>query len=104
MIRVRFSKLLDLGYIHMALIAPPLRNYFSLGATGASSSMPKISQGVLLSAPIPLPPFPEQHRIAAKVDELMALCDELESRITVNSTSRRQLLEAAIEETLNGAI
>lgn len=30
---------------------------------------------------IPLPPLPEQHRIVAKVDELMALCDQLASQL-----------------------
>ncbi len=98
MIRVRFSESLALRFIHTALISPPLRQYFSTSAAGASSSMPKISQGVLLNAPIPLPPLGEQHQIVAKVDELMTLCDELESRLTTTATTRRQFLEATLHE------
>ena len=51
---------------------------------------------------LPLPPLTEQHRIVAKVDELMALCDELEARITTTATTRRQLLEATLVEALSG--
>ncbi len=48
----------------------------------------------------PLPPLAEQHRIVAKVDELMALCDELEARFTTIATARRQLLEATLSEAI----
>jgi restriction endonuclease S subunit len=51
---------------------------------------------------VPLPPLAEQHRIVAKVDELMALCDELEARLTTASATRRQLLEATLHEALAG--
>ena len=53
---------------------------------------------------IPLPPLAEQHRIVAKVDELMALCDRLETQLTIVQTESRRLLEAAVHEALNGVI
>jgi type I restriction enzyme, S subunit len=101
MIRVRFSESLALRFIHTALISPPLRQYFSTSAAGASSSVPKISQGILLNAPIPIPPLGEQHQIVAKVAELMALCDELETQFTEASTTRRHLLESTLKEVLS---
>ena len=84
----------------MTLISPPLRRYFSVKATGASSSMPKISQGVLLNAFIPLPPLAEQHRIVARVDELMTLCDQFEVQFTATEADSRRLLEAVLHEAL----
>ena len=45
----------------------------------------------------PLPPLAEQHRIVAKVDELMALCDQLEAQLTQSQTDSRRLLEAVLE-------
>lgn len=53
---------------------------------------------------IPLPPLAEQHRIVAKVDELMVLCDELEAQITTTVTTRRQLLEATLHEALGSGM
>ena len=47
-----------------------------------------------------LPPLAEQHRIVAKVDELMALCDRLEAALASADTTRQRLLEALLHEAL----
>jgi type I restriction enzyme S subunit len=46
--------------------------------------------------PIPLPPLAEQRRIVAKVDKLMALCDQLEASLSTGEDIRRRLLEALL--------
>jgi type I restriction enzyme S subunit len=52
---------------------------------------------------VPLPPLSEQHRIVAKVDALMALCDRLEAALTTTDTTRTRLLEALLHEALEPA-
>jgi type I restriction enzyme S subunit len=49
---------------------------------------------------IPLPPLAEQHRIVAKVDELVNLCDRLEQQLSQADQQRRRLLEAVLAEAL----
>jgi type I restriction enzyme S subunit len=53
--------------------------------------------------PIPLPPLAEQHRIVAKVDALMALCDRLEASLDQTAATRRRLLDALLAEALEPA-
>ena len=48
----------------------------------------------------PLPPLAQQHRIVAKVDELMALCDRLEANLATGDDARRRLLDALLAEAL----
>ena len=47
-----------------------------------------------------LPPLAEQHRIVAKVDELMALCNRMEASLTTGDETRRRLLEALLCEAI----
>lgn len=67
---------------------------------GRGIAFPSISRQQIEDLPTPLPPLTEQHRIVAKVDELMAICDELETRLTTTSTTRRQLLASTLKEVL----
>ena len=46
--------------------------------------------------PFPLPPLTEQHRIVAKVDELMALCDRLETARKEREATRGRLTAASL--------
>ncbi|MCG3745078.1 restriction endonuclease subunit S [Vibrio cincinnatiensis] len=51
---------------------------------------------------IPLPPEAEQHRIVAKVDELMVLCDQLEQQ-TEASIEAHQVLVTTLLDTLTNS-
>jgi type I restriction enzyme S subunit len=62
---------------------------------------PGLNLDNIRSLNIPLPPLAEQHRIVAKVDELMALCDQLEAQLTTTEADSRRLLEAVLHEALN---
>ncbi|MGE8397724.1 MAG: restriction endonuclease subunit S, partial [Comamonas sp.] len=51
----------------------------------------------LFVRPFGLPPLAEQHRIVAKVDELMALCDRLEARQADAESAHAQLVQALLD-------
>jgi type I restriction enzyme S subunit len=45
-----------------------------------------------------IPPLPEQHRIVAKIDQLMALCDMLEQQIDAATCKQTALLNAVMAQ------
>jgi type I restriction enzyme, S subunit len=67
-------------------------------------AMPKINQVALSKIVVPVPPLAEQHRIVAKVTELMAVCDRLETQLTTTQNERHRLLEAVLHHALDDTL
>jgi type I restriction enzyme S subunit len=65
--------------------------------------MVNLNHGILLKIPIGVPPLPEQHRIVAKVDELLALCDRLAGRLKAARERSGQYATAATRTALEAA-
>jgi type I restriction enzyme S subunit len=84
-------------YLHLFLSSPVFRQVIDEVNT---NTINQITQANLRSTLISLPPLAEQHRIVAKVDELMALCDRLEASLTTSDQTRTRLLEATLAEAL----
>jgi hypothetical protein len=58
---------------------------------------PNINGIIIKRMPFPLPPLSEQHRIVAKVDVLMALCDELEARLKERAVVQGKLANSIVK-------
>ena len=67
-----------------------------LAALGFGTTFVAINKNQLTTFVIPLPPLAEQHRIVAKVDELVALCEQLEAARTKRETTRDRLTAASL--------
>lgn len=67
----------------------------------SGTGQPNVNATSLKSLIVPLPPFIEQKRIVAKVDELMALCDKLEAYRHKQLELQSKLNISALDRMLN---
>ncbi len=65
------------------------------------TGQPNVNGEALKSLVVSIPPQQEQKRISAKVNELMAFCDELEQAETDNIKAHAQLVEALLTTLTN---
>ena len=96
-IRFRFNDKIDPEYVNLVHASPFARAYYARVAGGTSSSMKNVSQAQIRALEIPIPTLAEQHRIVAKVDALMALCDQLKTRLADAAQTQRHLADAITE-------
>jgi len=85
-------------YLMYALKRPEFLEYVNSKTYGIN--LPRLGTEDARSALIPLPPLEEQKRIVAKVDQLMALCDELEAGLVQAQTDGGKLMEAVVHHVL----
>ena len=63
---------------------------------GSYGAKPGLNLTQLRELLVPLPPLPEQHRIVAKVDQLMAIIDRLAKRLTATRDTQGTFAAAAV--------
>ncbi|QRI85193.1 restriction endonuclease subunit S [Pseudomonas putida] len=83
-------------FLKLALMSSGFQAQLSDAATGMTATGIKSSR--LREIPVPIPPLAEQHRIVAKVDELMALCDQLKARLNQARQVHEHLASALVEQ------
>lgn len=74
--------------------------YDELRSLAAGAAQPNLNVGKIKEALIPLPPLAEQRRIVAKVEQLMALCDELDAQLKDAQARSAALLEVVVRQVL----
>lgn len=69
--------------------------YKTRNILGQGMTVKGIKQEELLGLAVPIPPLSEQHRIVQKIEDLMALCDELEKALE-NKAQYKELASKSI--------
>ncbi len=75
-----------------------MKIYDEIRLLAEGAAQPNLNVGKIKETLVPLPPLLEQHRIVAKIDQLMALCGTLEQKIAAASQKQSELLEAVMAQ------
>ncbi|UNK04452.2 restriction endonuclease subunit S [Psychrobacter raelei] len=85
-------------FMLIQLLATPFQSQLKENATGMTATGIKASK--LKEIPIIIPPLAEQKRIVAKVDELMAICEQLKEQLQQSQQTQVNLTDALVDQAL----
>lgn len=88
-------------FVKLIIDAPSFMEYALKNAAG--TTIKNLGLKAINEMPIALPPLAEQHRIVSKVDELMALCDQLSTRIQQAGRQQQLIAHALVKQALKPA-
>jgi type I restriction enzyme S subunit len=96
---LRISETLFIQLVNIFLKSSMILDLLFSSETG-TANQGNIGVDAIRNLPFPLPPLNEQKRIVTKVDKLMKLCDELETKLTQTQTEREKIINAAVKQLL----
>jgi type I restriction enzyme, S subunit len=100
--RIKPIDQINRDYLLVVLQESAVQNFFT--SSTRTLAQPTLNVGLIEQTPIPIPPLTEQRRIVAKVDELIALVEQLQQQLAHSRTLGQQLLEAVVANLTGGAI
>ncbi|ENM5732751.1 restriction endonuclease subunit S [Vibrio mimicus] len=98
---IRVRKITELNASFVKVFLGSQLYWSQLYANAAGTGQPNVNATALKSLIIPIPTLEEQHRIVAKVDELMALCDQLEQQTEASLDAHQVLVETLLATLTN---
>ena len=96
LIRVQLLENINATYVKKFIESPLYWDQLVDKTTG--TGQPNVNATSLSQLILPLPPLAEQERIVAKLDELMANCDQLEAKAEEMKNYTMKLFEASLKE------
>ncbi|MNG08899.1 Type-1 restriction enzyme EcoKI specificity protein [compost metagenome] len=99
LIRIRCLKcLFSPKYLNISMNAPGFRESQINPHLKQQCGQANVNGTIMKNMIVSVPPVAEQHRIVAKVDQLMVLCDQLKTRLNQARQLNEQLASTLVEQ------
>lgn len=96
--RIRSNKkLVNSYYLYLVFDCEMTRSAIE-GPIRTTSGVKNVNSTEISQLKVPLPPLQEQHRIVARINQMMALCDNLDQQIGAATGKQTELLNAVMAE------